>query len=176
MNVQINPAALQDQHHAHIERRRRFDAAARRYINRSRAPKPTLYNCQFDAHVAAQVAHMGLLDIIANGDATGAYARPTIRQVIDMVAEHYGVTAQDLCSGCRVKKYMIPRQVAMYLAKNLTCRSYPMIGAALGGRDHTTIMNGVQKIGRSLPDNAGLARDVAALRLKLIGGDDADAR
>lgn len=171
MNTHINPAALRDQHRAHIERRRRFDAAASRYIKRSCAPNPTRYNCQFDAHVAARIAHMDLLDIIANGDATGAYARPTIRQVIDMVAEHYGVTARDLSSGSRIKEYMIPRQVAMYLARAIAGRSYPRIGAALGGRDHTTVMSGVRKIERELQEDTAVALNVAALRLKLTGGE-----
>ena len=150
MNMQINAAAIREQHQAHIERRKRFEAASRRH---ALCPKLVLYDMDSDAHVTARAAHMGLLALIADGGATGAYARPTIRKVIDATAEYYGVTLRDIASERRIKECMTPRQVAMYLARVLTGKSYPMIGAAIGGRDHTTVMSGVRKIERVLPDS-----------------------
>jgi chromosomal replication initiator protein len=62
-----------------------------------------------------------------------------------------------------------PRQVAMYLAKQLTPRSLPEIGKKFGGRDHTTVMHAVKQIEKLSESDRSLADDVIALRRKLSG-------
>ena len=66
--------------------------------------------------------------------------------IISMVAEHFDVTVDDLCGNKRNSKIVTPRQIAMYLCKNMTDTPLDSIGALLGGRDHSTIIHGVQKI------------------------------
>lgn len=91
---------------------------------------------------------------------------PSVKDIINVVANYYGFTKIDLISARRKYDITHARHVAMYLARQLTPRSMPQIGKALGNRDHTTILHGVQKIERLIasdPDSE-LARDIAAIR------------
>lgn len=72
--------------------------------------------------------------------------RPTIKRIIHVVADHYNVTADDILSARRTLNITRPRQIVMYLARHLTIRSFPEIGRAIGDRDHTTVLHGVNKI------------------------------
>lgn len=74
------------------------------------------------------------------------YRSVTLADVARVVAERFDVTVMDLKSARRAQRVALPRQVAMFVAKMVTPRSYPEIGRSLGGRDHTTIMHGVRKI------------------------------
>jgi chromosomal replication initiator protein len=67
-------------------------------------------------------------------------------------------------SARRARSIARPRQIAMYLAKNLTTSSYPEIGRKFGGRDHTTIMHAVKKIEELLIHDSELSDDVELLR------------
>ena len=67
-------------------------------------------------------------------------------------------------SARRARSIARPRQIAMYLAKNLTTSSYPEIGRKFGGRDHTTIMHAVKKIEELLIHDSELSNDVELLR------------
>lgn len=71
---------------------------------------------------------------------------PTVRRIIRRVGRQYGVSLIDMLSARRTAKVVLPRQIAMYLAKTLTQGSFPEIGRRFGGRDHTTIMHAVTKI------------------------------
>ena len=66
--------------------------------------------------------------------------------ILDIVAEHFDLTASDLIGNKRNSKIVFPRQIAMYLCRNMTEVTLKNIGKVLGGRDHTTIMNGISKI------------------------------
>lgn len=77
--------------------------------------------------------------------------RLTVYLIAQVTAEHFGVSMQDMLSHRRDRKYVTARQIAMYLAKHLTSRSFPFIGQRLGGRDHTTVMHGVRKISERMP-------------------------
>ncbi|MGB1076863.1 MAG: chromosomal replication initiator protein DnaA [Bdellovibrionales bacterium] len=72
--------------------------------------------------------------------------RITIDEIQRRVAEHYNLKVADMHSARRSRNVARPRQVAMYLAKQLTARSLPEIGRKFGGRDHTTVMHAVRKI------------------------------
>jgi hypothetical protein len=71
---------------------------------------------------------------------------PPVNRIIDMVAFHFDVTAKDMISARRDKGVIIPRQIAMYLARMLTLRSLPQIGRAFGDRDHTTVLHSINKV------------------------------
>ena len=88
----------------------------------------------------------------------------TIEEIQRKVAEHYNIRLADMVGPKRVRTVARPRQVAMYLAKQLTARSLPEIGRRFGGRDHTTIMHGVRKIEELKLDDRQLAEDVDMLR------------
>ena len=64
---------------------------------------------------------------------------------------------------------MRPRQIAMYLAKQLTPRSLPEIGRRFGGRDHTTVLHAVRKVESLMQDDHGIADDVTTLKRMLEG-------
>ena len=69
-----------------------------------------------------------------------------IEDIQRVVAKHYNVSRQELVSNRRTRVIVKPRQIAMYLSKTLTPRSFPEIGRRFGGRDHTTVLHAVRKI------------------------------
>jgi len=85
-------------------------------------------------------------------------------RIIAAVAEHFGVDVDRLLSTDRSRQVALPRQVAMYLIRQGTDASLPKIGEVLGGRDHTTVMYGLDKIGGLLETDESLRRKVAAIR------------
>ncbi|MGA0540757.1 chromosomal replication initiator protein DnaA [Neotabrizicola sp. VNH66] len=93
----------------------------------------------------------------------------TIEEIQRKVAEHYNVRLSDLIGPKRLRTIARPRQVAMYLAKQLTSRSLPEIGRRFGGRDHTTIMHGVRKIEELAATDSQLADDLQLLKRLLQG-------
>ena len=95
--------------------------------------------------------------------------RITIDEIQRKVAEHYNIRLSDMHSARRARQVARPRQVAMYLAKQLTARSLPEIGRKFGGRDHTTVMHAVRKIEELSDDDASFAQDVEVLRRALTG-------
>ncbi|HEY8136227.1 MAG TPA: helix-turn-helix domain-containing protein [Methylocystis sp.] len=86
-----------------------------------------------------------------------------ISDVIDVVCEHFKCSKIDLRSARRTAKVIAPRQIAMYLARKLTEKSLPQIGQALGGRDHTTVIHGANKVEAEIASDATLAETVFAL-------------
>jgi chromosomal replication initiator protein len=84
-----------------------------------------------------------------------------------MVAEHYGVTEKDIIGNKRSSKIVIPRQIAMYLCRELTGTSLKGIGKIIGNRDHTTVMHGIEKIENELSTNESLRNTVNILKKKI---------
>ena len=93
----------------------------------------------------------------------------TIEEIQRKVAEHYNIRLSDMIGPKRVRTIARPRQIAMYLAKQLTFRSLPEIGRRFGGRDHTTIMHGVRKIEELMSTDSQLSDDLQMLRRQLQG-------
>jgi chromosomal replication initiator protein len=93
--------------------------------------------------------------------------RVTIEEIQKRVAEHYNIKLSEMSSVRRARSVARPRQVAMWLAKQLTSRSLPEIGRKFGGRDHTTVMHAVRKIEELKSGDAGFAEDVELLRRML---------
>ncbi len=99
----------------------------------------------------------------------GVERRITVDEIQKTTADHYGLKKEDLLSERRTRSIARPRQVAMYLCKLHTTRSYPDIGRRFGGRDHTTVLHGVKKIEELMGQDEQIARDVEALSRKLRG-------
>ncbi len=95
--------------------------------------------------------------------------RVTIDEIQKKVAEHFNIRIADMHSARRARAVARPRQVAMYLSKQLTARSLPEIGRKFGGRDHTTVMHAVRKIEELKATDNGFAEDVELLRRMLEG-------
>jgi chromosomal replication initiator protein len=95
--------------------------------------------------------------------------RVTVDMIQKTVAEHYSLKQADLISERRARAVARPRQVAMWLAKQITTRSLPDIGRRFGGRDHTTVLHAVRRIDALKTEDAGIARDIDVLLRKLRG-------
>ena len=95
--------------------------------------------------------------------------RVTIEEIQKRVASHFNIRTSDMHSARRARSVARPRQVAMYLAKQLTARSLPEIGRKFGGRDHTTVMHAVKKVDELREHDASFAEDVELLRRMLEG-------
>ncbi len=93
--------------------------------------------------------------------------RVTIEEIQRKVAEHYNIRLTDMSSARRARNVARPRQVAMYLAKQLTSRSLPEIGRRFGNRDHTTVMHAVSRISELMQSDSAFAEDVELLRRML---------
>ncbi len=91
----------------------------------------------------------------------------TVEEIQRRVSDHYNIRLSDLIGPRRVRVIARPRQVAMYLAKQLTTRSLPEIGRRFGGRDHTTVMHGVRRIEELKAHDHQIAEDVELLRRAL---------
>ena len=89
-------------------------------------------------------------------------------QVVAVVAEHFGLTVEQLRGPKRDREIVVPRQIAAYLSREETDASLVRIGGALGGRDHSTIIHGCAKIEREMSYDAELRREVALLREALL--------
>ncbi len=93
--------------------------------------------------------------------------RVTVDEIQKLTSDHFGLKQADLLSERRTRSVARPRQVAMWLCKQHTTRSYPDIGRRFGGRDHTTVLHAVKKIEELLTSDDQIARDVEALTRKL---------
>jgi chromosomal replication initiator protein len=95
--------------------------------------------------------------------------RVTIDEIQRKVADHFMMKPAEMHSDRRARAVARPRQIAMFLAKQLTQRSLPEIGRKFGGRDHTTVMHAVKKVEELMTNDQGFAEDVELLR-RMLGG------
>ncbi len=114
--------------------------------------------------ITLELAQDCLADILRSSD-----RKLSIEEIQRKVAEHYNIRLSDMIGPKRLRNIARPRQVAMYLAKQLTPRSLPEIGRRFGGRDHTTIMHGVRKIEELMATDSQLSDDLQLLRRLLQG-------
>ena len=94
----------------------------------------------------------------------GEPKRVRIEDIQRIVARHYNVSRQELVSNRRTRVIVKPRQVAMYLSKTMTPRSFPEIGRRFGGRDHTTVLHAVRKIEELIAGDQKLSHEIELLR------------
>lgn len=88
-----------------------------------------------------------------------------IWQVQQAVAKHFGLKVSDLTSERMGRRESRPRQIAYYLSRELTSRSYPVIGRAFGNRDHSTVIRGIKQVDKWMHDPRSYPAEVAALFL-----------
>jgi chromosomal replication initiator protein len=104
-----------------------------------------------------------LADIIP----AGARHPITIDKITEMVAAYYNLSVEDMKSKRRDKHIVFPRQVAMYIVREETPSSLPVIGQAFGGRDHTTALHSIEKIANELKEDDRIRYEVQTIRERL---------
>ena len=112
--------------------------------------------------ITLELAQRVLHDLLRSNE-----RRINIEQIQKQVAAHYNIRLAEMHSARRSRAVARPRQVAMYLAKQLTSRSLPEIGRQFGGRDHTTVIHAVRKVEDLSRADAAFAEDVELLRRML---------
>ncbi|MBP9828871.1 MAG: chromosomal replication initiator protein DnaA [Proteobacteria bacterium] len=103
-----------------------------------------------------------LRDLLRSND-----QRLTVEEIQRKVAEYFNIKMSDMVSNRRMQNIARPRQVAMFIAKQLTSKSLPEIGRKFGGRDHTTILHAVRKVQELCADDFDFANDVEILKRSL---------
>ena len=91
----------------------------------------------------------------------------TVEEIQKTVAGHYNIKVSDIRSSKRLKALIIPRQIAMYLSRQMTNCSYPEIGERFGGKDHSTIIHAIRKIEKNLKDDLNLRATIDNLKSTL---------
>jgi chromosomal replication initiator protein len=116
----------------------------------------------FDRQMTMETAQEVLHDVLKAFD-----RRVTIQEIQKRVSEHWNIRVSEMSSARRSRNIARPRQVAMYLAKQLTSKSLPDIGRHFGDRDHTTVMHAVARVTELMGTDAAFAEDVELLRRML---------
>lgn len=123
----------------------------------------TAYSSLTNKDVSVELAHEALKDIISSNKPK----QVNIEMIKDVVAQHYNVQISDFDSKRRTRSITYPRQVAMYLSRELTDLSLPKIGEGFGGRDHTTVIHAYDKISNDINENSDLKNVILQLRKTL---------
>jgi len=117
-----------------------------------------------DRVMTVELAEHVLKDVFPQGDAA---PEVTIPRIQEMISERFGVTLEELVSPRRSQSVAYPRQVAMYLSRELTDSSLPKIGREFGGRDHTTVMHANSKITRLISEDRSVYNLVQELTARI---------
>ncbi len=94
----------------------------------------------------------------------GISEKNDIHRIQKIVSEYFQITVEDIRSKKRSSNISFPRQIAMYLCRNMTSESFPKIGTEFGGKDHSTVMHSVEKIEQEIKVNPDLAKIIDKLK------------
>jgi chromosomal replication initiator protein len=109
-------------------------------------------------------------DVLRDVFPMGQAAEVSIDQIQDIVSERFSISRDELCGERRSQNIVYPRQVAMYLSRELTDSSLPKIGRAFGGRDHTTVIHATSKIARKIREDRSAYNLVQELTARIKQG------
>jgi chromosomal replication initiator protein len=104
-----------------------------------------------------------LKDVFPQGD----LPRVTIERIQEIISDRFGLSLDELCGDRRSQNIVYPRQVAMYLSRELTDSSLPKIGKQFGGRDHTTVIHATSKIARMIREDRSVYNLVQELTARI---------
>jgi len=122
-----------------------------------------------DREIDLELAQEALKDLI-NTD-SGSTREINIPNIKKVVAENYNINLTKMDSKKRTQNIVLPRQIAMYLSREMTDSSLPVIGDAFGGRDHTTVMHAHNKITEKIEENQEFRKTISKLQKKITGSD-----
>jgi chromosomal replication initiator protein len=106
-------------------------------------------------------------DVLKDVFPQGEVPQVTIERIQELVSERFGLSLEELCSDKRSQNIVYPRQVAMYLSRELTDSSLPKIGKQFGGRDHTTVIHATSKIARKIREDRSVYNLVQELTARI---------
>lgn len=92
---------------------------------------------------------------------------PKVRDIRDIVAKHFGITVEEIIGSSRRREYAAPRQIAMYLSREMTLMSLPQIGRYFGDRDHTTVLFAYRKLEQKIQTDEIWREEVRTLRERI---------
>src|SRR5215213_7117163 len=113
--------------------------------------------------ITVELAQDVLQDVFPQGET----AQVSIDRIQDLVSERFGLSRKQLCGDKRSQNIVYPRQVAMYLSRELTDSSLPKIGREFGGRDHTTVIHATSKIARLIKEDRSVYNLVQELTARI---------
>ena len=113
--------------------------------------------------LSVELAEDVLKDVFPQGEA----AEVSIQRIQELVSERFQLTLEELCGEKRSQNIVYPRQVAMYLSRELTDSSLPKIGKEFGGRDHTTVIHATSKIARLIREDRSVYNLVQELTARV---------
>ncbi|MBT7507013.1 MAG: chromosomal replication initiator protein DnaA, partial [Rhodospirillales bacterium] len=145
MGVEVPPKVLEFLAHKITSNVRELEGGLNRVVAHSQ-----LIGRDISLETTQEVLH----DLLRAND-----RRVTIEEIQKRVSQHFNIRVSDMHSARRARSVARPRQVAMYLAKQLTSRSLPEIGRKFGGRDHTTVMHAVKRIDELRQNDSTLSED-----------------
>lgn len=109
-----------------------------------------------------------LVEQLRGPEAPKSQATGTLAEIKKAVCRAYGISLTELVSARRPLAAVMPRQIAMYLMRQLTTQSMPMIGRSMGGRDHTTVLHSVRKIEALRKTDPRLDAEIEAFEAQLM--------
>lgn len=118
-----------------------------------------LYNCEANMEMVTQILEPFI--------STNRNQYITADKIVKIIANFFGIKCDELTGKRRNKELVYPRQICMYLLRHELNYSYPRIGKELGGKDHTTIIHGTEKIEKELSRNDKLQREISMIKEKL---------
>ena len=113
--------------------------------------------------ISVEMAEVALRDLLRGKEPK----RVRIEDIQRVVSKHYNVSKADLLSARRTRTVVRPRQIAMYLSKQMTPRSLPEIGRRFGNRDHTTVLHAVRKIEEMVNADRVLLEELEGLKRQI---------
>jgi chromosomal replication initiator protein len=113
--------------------------------------------------MSVELAQDVLKDVFPQGEA----AQVSIKSIQELVSERFGLSHEELVGDKRSQNIVYPRQVAMYLSRELTDSSLPKIGKEFGGRDHTTVIHATSKIARLIREDRSVYNLVQELTARV---------
>ncbi|MBQ3468921.1 MAG: chromosomal replication initiator protein DnaA [Bacilli bacterium] len=116
------------------------------------------------AKIDVDLAIEALKDFISKGMSE----KDDIHRIQKIVADEFSITVEDIRGKKRSANIAFPRQIAMYLCRQLTDESFPKIGTEFGGKDHSTVMHSVEKIDKELKTNTELQKTIEKLKKNII--------
>ena len=113
--------------------------------------------------MTVELAQDVLKDVFPQGEAP----QVSIESIQGIISERFGLSLEELCGDKRSQNIVYPRQVAMYLSRELTDSSLPKIGKQFGGRDHTTVIHATSKIARLIREDRSVYNLVQELTARI---------
>lgn len=124
--------------------------------------------------IAHSRIHDNVIDLATAQEVLGMYiskqqVKLNPKLVLQKTADYYDISYNDIIGTKRSREVVVPRQVAMFIMREELGMSFPRIAKSLGGKDHTTIMHGVNKINTQLAKDGNMSKDVQSIKKILVG-------